>query len=91
MVVLEEVGVREAKARFSELATMANANGMAIRVLRHNKPWVEIVPLEQPASSQLTEFDQFVASLESRSLAPAWPEGASDKDLLNEERMRRFG
>ena len=40
------VGVREAKNRFSELASQVNASGHALVVLMINRPWVTIQPAD---------------------------------------------
>ena len=44
-------GVREAKARFSEILRGLEVGDEAI-ITRHGKPWGRIIPIEAPASDQ---------------------------------------
>ena len=49
--VLQPVGVREAKNRFSELTTQVNELGLTLVVLKNNRPWVVIQPAQQSESA----------------------------------------
>lgn len=93
--LLDPVGAREAKNRFSELAAEVNRTGNALPVLKNGKPWVVIQPAGEDAQKRRARLEQF------RSLTkqieqeledePAWDPAVSDRDLLEEERVRRFG
>lgn len=91
---LTPVGVREAKNRFSELATEVNATGRTLVVLRNNKPWVTIAPADAESAERRRRAEALKAltqSIESAADEPAWDASLSDKELLGEERERRFG
>ena len=91
---LTPVGVREAKNRFSELATEVNATGRTLVVLRNNKPWVTIAPADAESAERRRRAEALEAltqSIESAADEPAWDASLSDKELLGEERERRFG
>lgn len=89
-VTAEQVGVREAKSRFSEIAARVNADGIDVLVLRNNKPWVRIVPATPSPAERLESFDAFVSRLSGQPDLP-WPAGMTDREILNEARVRRFG
>lgn len=91
---LTPVGVREVKNRFSELAAEVNATGQALVVLRNNKPWVTIAPADAESAERRRRAEALKAltqSIESAADEPAWDASLSDKELLGEERERRFG
>ena len=91
---LTPVGVREVKNRFSELAAEVNATGRTLVVLRNNKPWVTIAPADAEAAERRRRAEALEAltqSIESAADEPAWDASLSDKELLGEERERRFG
>ena len=93
--VLQPVGIREAKNRFSELAAEVNACGSPLTVLKSGKPWVTICPADASAlqrRERLARLRALTASIEQNSAhEPAWDERRSDKDYLGDERMERFG
>ncbi len=91
---LTPVGVREVKNRFSELAAEVNATGRTLVVLRNNKPWVTIAPADAESAERRRRAEALEAltqSIESAADEPAWDASLSDKELLGEERERRFG
>lgn len=89
------VGVRDAKNRFSELAAEVNATGVPLTVLRNNSPWVTIYPADAEAAQRRARAAQLRAltrSIEHGTVEePAWDSVVSGRDMLNAERMRRFG
>lgn len=92
---LESVGVREAKNRFSELTAQVNQTGAELVVLKNNRPWVIIRPADSAAADRRSRLEKLRA-LTSRIEAdaanePEWDFARSDRDLLDDERMRRFG
>lgn len=93
--VLTPVGVREAKNRFSSLAAEVNASGCSLTVMKNNAPWVTIVPADPESIERHRRLDKFralTASIESGSASePMWGASLSDREILNEERVRRFG
>ncbi|MDJ1121168.1 hypothetical protein QJ043_00970 [Olsenella sp. YH-ols2217] len=40
------VGMADAKTNFSRITAEANRTGVPVTVFRHNRPWVEIRPLD---------------------------------------------
>lgn len=91
---LSSVGVREAKNRFCELAAEVNSTGKALVVLRNNKPWVTIIPADANAAEQRRRakaLRTLTQRIESTIDEPAWDTSVSDRELLGEERERRFG
>lgn len=91
---LEPIGVRQAKTQFSALTQEVNATGLAVTVLRNNKPWVKICPADPKAlerRKKLEEFRSLTASIESYSADPDWGSLELDDDLLDQERVTRFG
>lgn len=93
--LLNPVGAREAKNRFSELAAEVNRTGNALPVLKNGKPWVVIQPASEEAQRRRARLEKFYAltSQIERGIAeePAWDSSVSDCDLLAEERVKRFG
>lgn len=92
--VLEPVGIREAKNQFSSLTAEVNASGSPLTVMKNNKPWVVIQPADSRSAerrARLARFRALTASIEQGETAPVWDEGVSDRELLNEERVKRFG
>lgn len=88
------VGVREAKNRFSELTADANRTGSSVTVLKNNKPWVMIVPVDEASrrrAERLERFHALTALIEGGTENPVWDADVSDRDLLGAERVRRFG
>ena len=92
---LGAVGVREAKNRFSELTAQVNASGSELVVLRNNRPWVVIQPADPESAdrrSRLERLHALTSAIERDAAGePAWDPAVSDRDLLDEERVRRFG
>lgn len=92
---LAAVGVREAKNRFSALAAQVNASGSPLTVMKNNVPWVIITPADPEAlerTRRLERFRALTASVEQDlEEEPVWDSAVSDRDLLNQERVRRFG
>ncbi len=95
MAQLDAVGVREAKNRFSELTARVNELGTELVVLKNNRPWVTIHPADLGAAERRVRLNQFRALTEAieRDAAdePVWDAAVSDRELLDEERVRRFG
>lgn len=93
--LLDPVGAKEAKNRFSELAAEVNRTGAALPVLKHGKPWVIIQPASEEERIRRDRLRAFHALTElverDAEDEPAWDPAVSDRDLLAEERMRRFG
>lgn len=94
-VAIDTVGLREAKNRFSELTTLVNATGKSLTVTKNNKPWVIIEPADAQASERRARYKRLMALTQRIETEPlgnsAWNETASDKELLDQERVRRFG
>lgn len=92
---VESVGVREAKNRFSELTAQVNQTGAELVVLKNNKPWVIIRPADSAAAdrrSRLEKLRALTGRIEADAAnEPEWDSAVSDRELLGEERMRRFG
>lgn len=92
---LRPVGVREAKNRFSELATAVNECGTSLTVLRNGRPWVVISPADERAAQKrerLSKLRALTALIErDEANEPDWDPSRTDKELLGDERMRRFG
>lgn len=93
--LLDPVGAKEAKNRFSELAAEVNRTGSALPVLKHGKPWVLIQPVSDEAivrRERLRAFRSLTAHVEQDATdEPAWDPDVPDTELLGDERMRRFG
>ena len=74
--LLNPVGAREAKNRFSELAAEVNRTGNALPVLKNGKPWVVIQPASEEAQRRRARLEKFYAltSQIERGIAeePAW-------------------
>lgn len=92
---LEAVGVREAKNRFSELTALVNQTGAELVVLKNSRPWVVIQPADAAAEDRRTRLDRLRALTRriEKDVAnePEWESTVSDRDLLDDERVRRFG
>lgn len=95
MDAVTSVGVREMKSRFSSLAAQVNATGEPLVVMRNNKPWVVVSPADAMSDARRRRFERLRAlthAIEADAAdEPAWDVSRSDKELLGEERMRRFG
>lgn len=93
--LLEPVGTREAKNRFSELTAEVNRSGAALPVLKNGKPWVVIQPASAEAMARRDRLARFRALTEAierdADVDRAWDESISDAEMLAEERVRRFG
>ena len=93
--VMAPVGVRDAKKRFSELTLAVNETGKPLIVLKNNKPWVTIQPADSALArrrERLERFRELTRQIESEIVEePVWDKSVSDRELLNEERVRRFG
>lgn len=92
---LEAVGLREAKNRFSELTARVNELGAELMVLKNNQPWVIIQPADSEAAGRRARLERLralTASIERDAEdEPSWNAAISDRELLDEERVRRFG
>lgn len=44
--MVKTIGLAEAKARFSEVTTEVNRTGKPVTVLKNNRPWVAICPID---------------------------------------------
>lgn len=95
MAQLDAVGVREAKNRFSELTARVNELGANLVVLKNNRPWVVIHPADSEAADRRARLERLyalTASIERDAAGePAWDAAVSDRELLDEERVKRFG
>lgn len=95
VALLEPVGAREAKNRFSELAAEVNRTGAALPVLKNGKPWLIIQPASAEAAARRARLAQFRALTQQverdAEAEPAWDPSVSDADMLGAERVRRFG
>ena len=93
--VLDPVGAREAKNRFSEFAAEVNRTGKALPVLKNGRPWVVIQPASEAARARRARLDAFRALTrlveQDIDAEPSWDVAVSDRELLDEERVRRFG
>lgn len=94
-LVMQPVGVREAKNRFSELAAEVNAHGSLLTVMKNGKPWVTIHPADADAARRRERLGKLHALTEiierDADEEPEWDPALSDKELLGDERVRRFG
>lgn len=92
---LEPVGIREAKNQFSALTARVNETGTPLTVFKNSKPWVVIIPAdsrERERRARLDRLRKLTASIERDVAAePSWDASVSDRDLLDDERVRRFG
>ena len=50
------MGLAEAKANFSRVTAEVNRTGTPVTVLRNNKPWVVIAPVERGATDVAIDF-----------------------------------
>ena len=50
------IGLVEAKNNFSKLTTEVNRSGKPVTVLKNNKPWVVIAPVERGAADVAVDF-----------------------------------
>ena len=50
------IGLAEAKANFSRVTAEVNRTGTPVTVLRNNKPWVVIAPVECDAVDVAVDF-----------------------------------
>lgn len=50
------IGLAEAKANFSRVTAEVNRTGTPVTVLRNNKPWVVIAPVERGAADVAIDF-----------------------------------
>lgn len=50
------IGLAEAKANFSRVTAEVNRTGKPVTVLRNNKPWVIIAPVERGAVDVAVDF-----------------------------------
>ena len=50
------IGLAEAKANFSRVTAEVNRTGTPVTVLRNNKPWVVIAPVERDAVDVAVDF-----------------------------------
>lgn len=44
--MVKTIGLAEAKARFSEVTAEVNRTGNPVTVLKNNRPWVAICPID---------------------------------------------
>ena len=50
------MGLAEVQANFSRVTAEVNRTGTPVTVLRNNKPWVVIAPVERGAADVATDF-----------------------------------
>jgi len=56
---MEEIGIFDAKTRFSELIEQVNQTGQAITVTNRGKPVAEIAPTRKPQTCRMTREEAF--------------------------------
>lgn len=93
---LEPIGVREAKNSFSYWTAHVNQTGQPLTVLKNNKPWVVIQPANAEAEERRKRLENFrkltwLIEHEPLELRDDFDPTLSDEEILNQERMRRFG
>lgn len=92
--LLEPVGIREAKNRFSEITAIVNDTGRPLTVRKNGHPWVIIQPADPSAAlrrQKLEKLKTLTALIEQDlDIEPVWDLNVSDKELLGEERVSRF-
>lgn len=82
------VGIRELKARTSELMRRVSEDGETIEVTQHGRVVARIVPAHSPAANvaqlaaELDELDRIAAEIGAE-----WPEGVSAADAISEDRQ----
>ena len=54
------IGLAEAKANFSKLTAEVHESGQPVTVLKHNKPWVVIMPTNGVDQSALDIANDFM-------------------------------
>lgn len=92
----QPVGVRDAKNNFSALTTEVNKTGKPLTVYKNNKPWVVIQPADAEAEERRKRLENFkrltwLIENEPLKVRASWDANLSDEELLDKERMRRFG
>lgn len=50
------MGLAEAKTNFSRVTAEVNRTGVPVTVLKNNKPWVVIMPVERGATDVAVDF-----------------------------------
>ena len=50
------IGLAEAKTNFSRVTAEVNRTGVPVTVLKNNKPWVVIAPVERSAADVAVDF-----------------------------------
>ncbi len=69
--------------------------GEPVTVVRHGAPWVTICPASADAIERARRLERFrllAASIEHSGIdEPVWDDAKTDRELLNEERVVRFG
>lgn len=50
------MGLAEAKANFSKVTAEVNRTGRPVTILKHNRPWVVIAPVNQSAVDVAVDF-----------------------------------
>lgn len=93
-ISISPVGVREMKSQFSSPTEGVNESGNPLTVLKNNRPWVVIYPADGESKARRRRralFESLTQSIEAMPDEPAWDSELSDRELLNEERVRRFG
>ena len=91
--VMRNAGTAYAERRYQLGAVLKT--GAELVVLKNNKPWVIIRPADSAAADRRSRPEKLRA-LTGRIEAdaanePEWDSAVSDRELLGEERMRRFG
>lgn len=89
------VGVRETKSQFSTLTAQVNETGRPLVVTKNNEPWVVVHPADA-ASRERRErrqrFQELTEKIEADAVhESSWDFEVSDCELLNAERVSRFG
>jgi prevent-host-death family protein len=85
---MTSVGIRELKARTSEIMRLVSEEGESIDVTQHGRVVARIVPAHSPAvdveklTAELDELDRIAAEI-----GAAWPDGVSAADAIREDRQ----
>lgn len=84
---MEQIGMFDAKTRFSELVDRVNQTGQAITVTNRGKPVAELCPIRQAAAAESLRQDAVVR------VAQMWDEEPvvsqeQIREMLNEGRDR---
>lgn len=84
---MEQVGMFEAKTRFSELVERVNQTGLAITVTNRGKPVAELTPVRHSPEKKTTREEVFARVAELWKEEPSVAEGEIQK-MIEEGRDR---